>query len=193
MKRLHRSLCRGGRAGVFVAAIAMAFTASLGASAAGSAALEYQIKAVFLFNLAQFVEWPAETFAETEAPLVIGILGDDPFGAYIDEAVRGEKVDGRSVTIRRYSRASEIGRCHILFISRSESAGVGEILAALKGRSILTVSDMDEFSQFGGMIRFVTVNNKVRLRINNGAAKSAGLRICSKLLRPAEIVFRRRN
>lgn len=49
---------------------------------------EYQVKAVFLFNFAQFVTWPSQP---ADAPLVIGILGDDPFGSYLDETVRGEK------------------------------------------------------------------------------------------------------
>jgi hypothetical protein len=172
--------------------IAVAFGSR--SQASGEApAREYEIKAVFLFNFAQFVEWPPEAFHGAHDPLVIGILGDDPFGAYMDEAVRGETVNGRPFVIRRFKHRDEITECHILFISRSEQGHLDQVIGALKGRSILTVGDMDEFSRRGGMIHFITENKKVRLRINIDAARLAGLRISSKLLRPAEIVSRLGN
>ena len=149
---------------------------------------EYQIKAVFLFNFAQFVDWPTNAFPEAQAPLVIGILGEDPFGSYLDETVRGEKVNNRPLLVQRYRSVDQIKSCHILFISRSEADRLEEIFNGLKGRNILTVGDYDGFAQRGGMVRFVTEKNKVRLRIGLEAAKAAHLTISSKLLRPAEIV-----
>ena len=154
-------------------------------------AREYQIKAVFLYNFAEFVEWPPEVFSSSQSPLIIGILGDDPFGRYIDEAVRDEKINNRPLEIRRFARIEDIGDCHILFISRSETGRLDRVLERLNGRSVLTVSDIDEFSRLGGMIRFVTEMSKVRLKINLRAAKQAHLTISSKLLRPAEIVSMR--
>ena len=132
----------------------------------------YKLKAVFLFNFAQFVEWPAHAFRDAEAPLVIGILGEDPFGAYLDELVHGEKVGGRSLIARRYQRVEEIAECHILFISRSEAATLDKSLAQLRGRSVLTVGDLDTFTQQGGMVRFFTENGKIRFKINVLAAKA---------------------
>lgn len=149
---------------------------------------EYQIKAVFLFNFAQFVDWPTNAFPEAQTPLVIGVLGEDPFGSYLDETVRGEKVNNRPLIVQRYRRADEIKSCHILFISRSETDRLEAIFNGLKGRNILTVGDYEGFAQRGGMIRFFTEKNKVRLRIGLEAAKAANLTISSKLLRPAEIV-----
>lgn len=149
---------------------------------------EYQIKAVFLFNFAQFVDWPAQAFPEAQTPLVIGVLGEDHFGSYLDETVRGEEVKKRTLVVQHYRQLDEIKSCHILFISRSEAARLPQILAELKGRSVLTVSDTEGFAGRGGMIRFVTEKNKIRLRINLEAAKAANLTISSKLLRPAEIV-----
>jgi hypothetical protein len=154
---------------------------------------EYQIKAVFLFNFAQFVDWPNEAFQSAQSPLVIGILGDDPFGSYLDQAVRGERVKNRPMVVRRYSRVADVTDCHILFISESETGRLDQILEHLKGRSILTVGDSDGFSQLGGIIRFATENSKVRLKINLRAAKQAHLTISSKLLRPAEIVSMRQK
>jgi hypothetical protein len=149
---------------------------------------EYQLKAVFLFNFAQFVEWPARAYRDAQAPLVIGVLGEDPFGSFLDRLVSGEKVGGRPLVVRRFQRVDEITECHILFISRSESARLGQIIARLKGRSLLTVSDADTFTRQGGIVRFVTENGKIRLRINVEAARVGELTISSKILRPAMIV-----
>ena len=148
---------------------------------------EYQLKAVFLFNFAQFVKWPQQAFPDGQTPLVIGVLGDDPFGSYLDETVRGEKVSSHSLVIQRYRRVEDIRTCHVLFISRSEAAQLPQIIARLQGRNILTVSDVENFAQRGGMIRFVTEENKIRLRINVDNARAAALTISSKLLRPATI------
>jgi YfiR/HmsC-like len=149
---------------------------------------EYQLKAVFLFNFAQFVEWPSEAFPAAQTPLVIGILGEDPFGAYLDETVRGETVNNRPLAVQRYRQVEEITICHVLFISRSEVDQLEQILVSLQGRHILTVGDADGFAGRGGMIRFVIEKNKIRLRVNLEAAKDANLTISSKLLRPAVIV-----
>jgi hypothetical protein len=149
---------------------------------------EYQIKAVFLFNFVQFVEWPPASFPGAGTPLVIGILGGDPFGSYLDETVRGEKVDNRSLEVQRYRQVDEIKTCHVLFISRSEANRLEQILASLKDRSILIVGDSDDFVQRGGMIRLANAQNKIRLIVNVEAAKVAKLTISSKLLRSAELV-----
>jgi hypothetical protein len=172
---------------VFLCAGAVRVAPAQVASRTG-AVKEYQLKSVFLFNFAQFVDWPADAFADAQAPLVIGVLGDDPFGPFLDETVRGEHVNGRSLVVRRYRRLEDVKNCHILFVSRSESEQLPAILAGLKGRSILTVGDMPDFAVNGGMIRFVNEKNRIRLSINLDAAKSANVTISSKLLRPAEIV-----
>ena len=152
---------------------------------------EYQVKAVFVYNFSHFVEWPAQVFADPKAPFVIGILGDDPFGARLDEAVRGEQIDQHPLIVRRFRSVDEIGDCRILYIDRAEGPQLRQILASLDHRSTLTVSELDDASQRGVMIQFVTDNNRIRLRINVDSARAAGLTISSKLLRPAEIVSTR--
>jgi hypothetical protein len=149
---------------------------------------EYQVKAVFLFNFALFVEWPRESFPDTHSPMIIGILGKDPFGTFLDETIRGETVNNRPLIVRRYQRVEDIQACHVLFISRSESVELRHIVESLKGRSILTVGDFEGFATRGGAIRFVTEKSKTRLKINLEATKSAKLTISSKLLKSAEIV-----
>jgi hypothetical protein len=149
---------------------------------------EYQVKAVFLFNFTQFVDWPREAFPSAAQPIVIGVLGDDPFGTYLDETVRGEKVNDRPLVVRHFARGDDVSACHVLFIGQSEASRLDQVITGLRGRSVLTVSDLPTFGRHGGMIRFVMENNRVKLRINAGAAKAAGLMLSSKLLRVSEIV-----
>ena len=171
------------------AALASALVSSgLGLAAQTPRASEYQIKAVFLFNFAQFVDWPPGAFPDSTAPLVIGVLGDDPFGPYLDETVRGETVRGRPLEIHRYQKIEDIKACHILFISASEESRLESILGNLKDRAILTVGDGAGFARRGGMIRFMSEKSKIRVRINLAAAEAAKLMISSKLLRAAEVI-----
>lgn len=161
-------------------------------AARAEVAKEYQIKAVFLFRLAQFVDWPTNAFANEKSPIIIGVIGDDPFGESLDLAVQGETAHGRPLKVQRFGRLSEIRECHVLYISTSETARVMEITKSLSARSILTVSDIQEFMiKYNGMIRFLTENNKVTIRINSETAKSAGLTLNSRLLRMADVVPRR--
>lgn len=186
---------RAGVSGVLPSALTWCVVCGLlllvggpGAAAQAAVAGEYQVKAVFLFNFAQFVEWPAAVFAGANSPIVIGVLGENPFGAYLEDTVRDEKVDNRPLEVRRYRRVEDIKTCHVLFISRSEAGRLEEILASLKDRNILIVGDGDDFVQRGGMIRLATAQNKVRLTINVDVARAANLKISSKLLRAADVV-----
>lgn len=163
-------------------------TATVPANSQLVGAREFQVKAVFLFNFVQFVDWPPEAFESPESPLVIGVLGADPFGSFLDEIVRGEKVNGRPLVVERYRTVADLRPCHLLFVSGSEGREVARIADAVKGHPTLTVCDWDAFSRHGVMIRFVMERNHVRLRINLEAARAAGLTISSKLLRSAEIV-----
>lgn len=171
--------------GPWILLSALVFFGELKASAQSSPSAEYQVKAVFLFNFAQFVVWPRQ--ASSEASLVIGVLGEDPFGAYLDQTVRGEKVNDRPLVVQRFRRVTDIKACDVLFISRSENDRMEQILGNLKGRSVLTVSDTEDFAARGGMIQFFTERNKIRMRINLDAVKAADLKVSSKLLRVAEI------
>lgn len=149
---------------------------------------EYQIKAAFLFNFAQFVQWPADSFATADEPFRIGVLGQDPFGDFLEETVSGEKIDGHPLIIEHYTKPGDAQDCRILFISRSESGQFVSVLAGLKGKGILTVGDTDGFLADGGMVRFVTEENKIHFKIDLDAVKSDGLVISSQVLRLAKIV-----
>lgn len=181
---LRAAVC-GGRTALAALLLAYGLLATEPVRAAPTTS---QVEAVFLFNFSQFVDWPPQAFPEPDSPIVIGVLGSDPFDGTLDDVVRGEMVKGRPLVVRRFQHIEQLTDCHILFISRSERPRLEPIVQMLKGRSILTVSDLDEFANDGGIIGFVLMDNKIRLRVNLEAAKEAGLTLSSKLLRPAQIV-----
>ena|ERR1700722_2882780 len=143
---------------------------------------EYQIKAAFIFNFARFVEWPSSAMGDAKSPMIIGVLGENPFHDVLEKTLRGKDIDYHPLVVKEFRSASEATNCHLLFISTSEKARLPQILKGLKGSSVLTVGEMDHFTESGGMINFVIEGTKVRFQINNEAATSAGLKISSKLL-----------
>ncbi len=147
-----------------------------------------QVEAVFLFYFSEFVAWPRGAFGSPQAPIVICVLGNDPFDGALDQAVAGERVDGRTIVVRRMRNPDRAGHCHILYIGASEAARLPEILRSLRGRSVLTVSGIQGFARQGGIVRFVLVDAHVRLRINMEAARAGGLTLSSKLLSAAQLI-----
>ena len=172
----------------FLAYLALSVALAATCVALAAPVSEYQVKAVFLFNFSQFVSWPPGAFHSADAPLVIGVLGEDPFGHELDAVVAGERAGARALTVRRYRDVADVRDCQILFIDRSEAARLPDILTALHGRSILTVSDIDGSAVRGVMIDLVLEGGHVHMRINVAAARASGLVLSSQLLRPAQIV-----
>jgi len=143
---------------------------------------EYQIKAAFLYNFAKFVDWPAQAFENQKSEFIIGILGDNPFGEDLARIVAGKNVNERTISIQKFTDSEDILKCHILFISTSEKNRLPEIIEKLKGRAVLTVSEMERFNESGGIINFVREASKIRFQINDPAAKAIQLKISSKLM-----------
>ncbi len=156
--------------------------------AADAAPLEYKVKAGYLFKIAQFVDWPEASFTNGAAPLVIGLVGDDPFGAMLEESLAGKTINDRNVVVRRFGPQEDFTACHVLFVSRSEKDRSPKILEGLRGHAVLTVGENDRFGQLGGMINFNLVGGQVKLETNPEAAVAAGLKISSKLLAASKTV-----
>lgn len=148
---------------------------------AAEALLEYQVKAVCVLNAARFVSWPTVALGDADSPLVIGILGDNPFGSSLQEIVKGETVQQHRITVRRVSLA-EAATVHVLFISYSERDHIQGILRTLGDSSVLTVSEIDGFTQSGGMLGLALARGKIRFEVNQDAARRAQLKISSQLL-----------
>ncbi len=182
--------CRAAARAVWVLGVALAASS---ARAQPDEALEinreYAIKAAYLYNFGRYVEWPAESFKDGQAPFVIGILGPDPFGALLDEIASGKRVEGRRIVVRRFPSMSNYVPCHILFVPAA--AGPDEKAAALaktRGGSVLLVGDEPGFARQGAAIGFYLEANRVRFEINAEVAKRHRLRISSKLLSLGRIV-----
>ena len=153
---------------------------------------EYDVKAAFLFNFTRFVEWP-ENPEKKGQPFVIAVMGEDPFGPRLDQIVLGEKIGDRPLEIRRITKLEQITSCDALFIARSETSRLERILVQLRDKAILTISDISDFAEMGGMVEFVTENSRIRFHINVDVAREAKLAISAKLLRPAVVVKSRKT
>ena len=147
---------------------------------------EYSLKAVFLYNFCRFIDWPPAAFTSPNEPFVIGIVGPDPFGTLLDEAIAGENYHGRPIRIAHFRNAREIRQCQLLFVSHAVGGQLNAILAAVAGRNILTVGEDDLFLDHGGMIALTAEQNRIRLRINPTALRGTKLSVSSKLLQVAD-------
>lgn len=142
---------------------------------------EYSIKAAFVYNLARFVDWPPKKFEREDAPLVIGVAGDE-FFEKIAAVVKHKRIGPHRVTVRRVSTPSETRDCHILFVTRSKNGPAVEILKAASAAAVLTFGETSDFLEDGGMIRFFLESDNIRLEINDDAIRRAGVGIQSAAL-----------
>jgi hypothetical protein len=148
---------------------------------------DLQVKAAYLYKFGAFVQWPAAPPGEA---FTICVMGRDPFGPTLDATVNGETLEGRRLVTLRINSVHEVAPCRILYISESEEAQVKTILDAIGRAPVLTVSDIPNFSERGGMIQFVLENGRVRFRVNVASAEKAGLTLSSQLLKVASAVKR---
>jgi hypothetical protein len=148
----------------------------------------YQVQAAYLFNFGKFVKWPTIAPANRSGSFTICVLDQDPFGVVLQSSLAGESVSGKPVTIKRLAKAEDAAACHILFISSGEGRDLKDILAAVGSESVLTASDMPDFSSRGGMIQFVLVGDRIRFEINLERAERSNLVFPSELLKVATAV-----
>ncbi len=174
----------------FLAALLLAVSVPLAnrAARADQSPTEYQVKAAYLFNFLKFVEWPDDPPAEPRTKWVIGFVGDTPIGDELTRLAEGKNVLGRDLQVKKFPAADNLRSCNILFISESEKKRLPAILAELRGSSVLTVADMDNFIGGGGMIQFMVEDARVRVAIDMGATSRAHLKVSSKLLALARVV-----
>jgi hypothetical protein len=166
----------------FLAVVLLAFTAL------AQTIDEYQVKAAFLYSFAKFVEWPGLAFKSDKDPMHICVLGQDPFGSALTEAVEGKTLLGRAFLVADISDTARAADCQILFIGSSERKRLRSIFKAIQTAGVLTVGGTDDFAGQGGIVNFKLEGGRVRLEINVEAAGKAKLRISSKVLNLAQIV-----
>ncbi len=151
------------------------------------ASQEYQVKAAFLYNFTRFVEWPESAFKDPNADFVIGIVGGNPFNDFLKEVVAGEKVNSHYINVVYFRNEKDITDCHMLYINLKDPDKIASILKNKTTPYTLTISDADNFAQWGGHIRFFKEQERIRLQINIAATKSTRLTISSKLLSVVQI------
>jgi hypothetical protein len=158
---------------------------------------EYQVKAAFLYNFIQFVDWPEGKLTDNNEPIIIGIIGKDPFEDAF-KPIEDKKVKDKNVIVQRFKsfedlknsadKPKALTKCHLLFIGPSEEKNLKEIIDTVKNHSVLTVGEMNGFLENGGIINWFVEDKKIRFEINNAAAGRANLKIRSNLLRLAKRV-----
>ena len=174
--------------GLLLAVIGLAFWAGPTHAAQDPDAIERQIKAAYLFNFAKFVTWPTQALpTNPSVPFRIGILADRPFYEEVKRAVSGKSIGEHPFTVELLSDADQASRCQILFVGAAAQANVAQILSQLRAKPVLTVSDLEHFTQKGGAVRFFPHENArhektLLFEINAEAAREGGLKISSKLL-----------
>ena len=144
---------------------------------------EYEMKSAMLYNFTKFIDWPASALGGGAAPLVVGVLGNDPFASWLDTALRNKTVCGHPVVVRRIESPARMKACHVLFVGASDPKQVAGILRALGHAPVLTIGDGERFAKLGGIIGFIWDGNRIHVKINLQAAQQADLGISSKLLR----------
>jgi hypothetical protein len=150
--------------------------------------MEDQVKAVYLYNFAKFIEWPADTFPSAKNAFRLCIYGYNPFGSALDELVQGKTLNNRQLEVRRIIEPAELKACQMVFIDEKESTRLPEILKNLAGTSALVVGESEGFAERGGAVEFFLEDKKLRFSFNVDALQRARLQASSKLLALARIV-----
>jgi hypothetical protein len=167
---------------------ALGVSIALGVSYAFAAApgsVEIAIKATYLYKIPPFIEWPTEVFSSGASPFTICVVGADPFGAVLDQAVAGQRLGERAIVLRRMGVVQPMSGCQVLFVSGSTEQSVQQALDTVHGEHVLTITDN---ASTPGIIQFVIQNNRVRFDIDDAAAAQNGLTVSSKLLSLAHAV-----
>lgn len=187
----RRRHCRGGGlriAGLVSLLVTSCFPFAGPPGLAAQAPTEFQVKAAYLFNFLKFVEWPDDPAPDSRGKWVIGFIGESPIDSELTHLVEGKNVLGHELLVKKFQAADDLRACNILFITDSEKRRLPAILVALRGSSVLTVADLDNFVGSGGMVQFVVEDARVRVAIDVGATSRARLKVSSKLLALAQIV-----
>lgn len=152
------------------------------ASKASAKLSPVEVEAGLLAAFPEYLRWPTTAFKDASSPLVIGILGQDPFRDILDTAVRGKFHEGRKIIIKRADHIDGLKGCQMIFIAKSLNAGIADLLRDLNRDAVVTVGEADDFLQKGGAIAFRMIGDKVRYEMNRAALKQAGIQVDSRLL-----------
>jgi YfiR/HmsC-like len=152
------------------------------ASEDSTGSLEHSVKAAFLYKFLGYVEWPAEAFTQPDTPIGIGVLSGGEIADELARIVSGRNVNGRPITVKRLKEGDSLAGIHMLFIGRSESARLSQLVKAAHQRPILTVTEAQGALTHGSVINFVLADSRVRFEVSLEAADRSGIKLSSRML-----------
>ncbi len=171
----------------FVGALASSVHAR-GDALSGPPPEEYKVKAAFLYNFARYVRWPVDAFIDGDAPVIVAVYGEDPFGTALVDALAGKQIGERRFVIERIPSLDKLRPVHLLFVPERSERDIAAIVEHYAGTPTLIVGDTMKTVESGGSIGFYMESKKVRFAINTGAVKRGNLEVSSQLLKLARIV-----
>ncbi|MEM7306289.1 MAG: YfiR family protein [Planctomycetota bacterium] len=188
--RLHGALLRplGRLALTLLVGVVLCAPPSFGGGRDTEKVDEYHLKAAFLYNFALFTDWPKESFDDPKAPLVVAVVGKDPFGKHLTKTFDGKKAKGRPTEIRRFKSVDNIGHCHILYVPKDQASKIDTIRKKIGKQSVLIIGEKPGFALQGGAVNFYAKGSKIAFEINPKAAERARVTISSQLLKLARVV-----
>ena len=173
----------------FAIAFVAASLTALSAARAADASREYLVKAAFIYNFMQFVQWPSAAFPAPDAPFAVAVVGDDPFDGALDRVLAQKAIGAHAVVVRHFASAGDIDSCQLLFVPAGQDAQLDAIFQKIAGKPVLTIGEDDAFIQ-RGCIEFFLEEKKIRFQINLDAINAASLKISAKLAKLARVPHR---
>ena len=157
-------------------------------SAQSEETAEYPVKLAFLYQFAQFVQWPPQAFENPTAPLVVCVVGEDPFDPNLEQELLNHTVDKHPIAFMSVKRGANLKSCHMVFVPAPQSKQAASIIEGLRGSPVLTIGETKGFALRGGIINFTIEQGKLHFEINLDAAQQTPLTISSKVLALAKII-----
>lgn len=157
------------------------------------AALEYKVKAGYLFNFAKYVEWPTNSLPATNSPIIIGVMDTTGAMPVIQQVLTNKTVNDRPIIVKTITTPGAAAGCHILFVSRTAKISPAEVRAALGPVAMLIVGETDLFAEQGGMIGFVRDEDTLRVTLNLESVTNTNLKVSAKLASVARLVKTQRT
>jgi hypothetical protein len=184
MSLVKRHKCRAPMMALLLCLVAFATLSALGQTGTQR---EYELKAGVLYHIIEYVEWPAVTSPSNQPPPIqIGLLGDLPFAKAL-EVLDGKTLRGRKLVVKQLTDRQQAMHCQVVFIGASEKSRLNDIIAEVKNRPVLTVSEVEGFAEQGGIVNLLAGQNRITMEINRATAGESRLGISSQLLKLAKV------